>query len=312
MPRFSVIIPLYNKEKDFPLTLKGVMDQTFKDFEVIIVNDGSTDNSLAIAEALTDERIKIYSKKNEGLAATRNLGVAQATAKDVVLLDADDYWHPWHLENMNSILKKFPDAQWFATSYEKKYNNVLTRKMVSPFTEMPEDWIGEVNFFEYSLADSAANASSVGMKKSFFLNLGGHNTDITFSEDTDLWIRAALRAPLVFSNKVSAMIKLDSDNRINQSSIKSRIYPDYDSFHNEEKKDPALKRFLDIHRYSIALLYKMAGDPTNFEKYKSRLSSDNLNWKQKILLSLPKSILSASKSFKEFLHQKGLYFSVYR
>ncbi len=312
MPRFSVIIPLYNKEKDFPLTLKGVMDQTFTDFEVIIVNDGSSDNSLAIAEAIQDDRIKIFSKKNEGLAATRNFGVAQATAKDVVLLDADDYWHPWHLENMDAILKKFPEAKWFATSYEKKYNDRLTRKMVSPLTEMAENWIGEVNFFEYSLADSAAHPSSVGMKKSFFLGLGGHNTSITFSEDTDLWIRAALKAPLAFSNKVSALIMLDSSNRINHSSAKSRIYPDFDLYESKAKELPELKRYLDVHRYSIALHYKLAGDKENFKKYLKNLDLDSLNSKQKLLLKLPRTVLLSSKAVKEFLHQRGWYFSVYQ
>ena len=312
MPRFSVIIPLYNKEEDFPSTLKSVMSQTFKDFEVIIVNDGSTDNSLAVAESIKDGRIKIYSKENEGLAATRNYAVAKATSENVVWIDADDYWLPWHLENIDAILAKFPEAHWFATAYNKKHNDKLTRKMVSPFADITEDWIGQVNYFEYSLADSAATGSSVGFKKRFFQSLGGHKTDITFSEDTDLWIRAALKAPLAFSNKVSAVINLDSNNRLNHSSLKSRIYPDFDLYDKEAETNPALKQYLNVHRYSIAIQYKLAGDKANFEKYKSKLILEGLNAKQKLLLSLPRQVLIKSKAFKEFLHQSGFYFSTYR
>lgn len=312
MPRFSVIIPLYNKEKDFPLTLKGVLQQTFEDFELLIINDGSTDNSLAVAESVKDERIKIYSKNNEGLAATRNFGVAKAASEHVVWIDADDYWHPWHLENIDAILKKFPEAQWFSTAYEIRYNENLTRKMVSPFSAKENDWIGEVNFFEYSLADSAAHPSSVGMRKSFFLSLGGHNTDITFSEDTDLWIRAGLKAPIAFSNKVSAVIILDSTNRLNHSSLQSRAYPDYDSYDQASETNPALKKYLSVHRYSISMLYKLAGDTSNFKKYRGKLSTAELNLKQKLLLSLPRTVLAAAKGLKEFLQKYGLYFSTYR
>ncbi|WP_271394010.1 glycosyltransferase family 2 protein [Aequorivita sinensis] len=312
MPRFSVVIPLYNKEKDFPLTLDSVISQNFTDFEVIIVNDGSTDNSLAVAEAVSDERIKIFSKKNEGLSATRNFGVDKASAENVVFIDADDYWYPNHLQNMNAILNKFPEAKWFATAYEKKINNKLTRKMVSPLSERVNDWIGKVNFFECSLADSVAHPSSFGMKKDFFVALGGHNTAITFSEDTDLWIRAGLASPIAFSNKVSAVINLDSNNRLNHSSLKSRIYPDFDLYDKEAETNPALKQYLNVHRYSIAIQYKLAGDKVNFEKYKSKLILEGLNAKQKLLLSLPRQVLIKSKAFKEFLHQSGFYFSTYR
>ncbi len=312
MPRFSVVIPLYNKEKDFPLTLKSLMAQTFKDFEVIIVNDGSTDNSLAIAEAEIDERIKIYSKKNEGLAATRNYGVARATAENVVFLDADDYWYPFHLDNMDAILNKFPEAQWFATVYEKKYNETLTRKMVSPLTELAEDWIGEASYFENSLGDSAVTGSSLGMKKSFFLDLGGHNTKITFAEDTDLWIRAALKEPVAFSNKVSVKIMLNTSNRINHTSLKSRIYPDFDKYNSEAEKNSSLRKYLDVHRFSIALSYKLAGDLGNFKKYRDKIAPSSLNAKQKLLLDLPLAVLLASKAFKQLLHSFGIYFSVYR
>lgn len=314
MTKFSVVIPLYNKEKDFPLTLSSVLAQAYTDFEVIIINDGSTDGSLAIAEteALKDKRIKIFTNKNQGLAATRNYGVEKANCTYIAFLDADDYWEPWHLENLNTILLNFPEAQWFSAAYKKVYNYNLTRKMVSPLDQKGDDWIGKINFFKNSLADSMVHPSCLGMKKSFFLNLGGHNTNITFAEDTDLWIRAALKAPLYFSNKVSAKIILNSSNRINHSKLNSRTYPNFDDYASEAKKNPALRKYIDVHLFSIALGYKLAGDSKNFNDYKSKISLKNLNSKQVLLLKTPRKVVLASKLFKQKLQDFGVYFSIYR
>jgi len=314
MTKFSVVIPLYNKEKDFPLTLSSVLAQTYTNFEVIIINDGSTDGSLAIAEkeALNDNRIKIFTNKNQGLAATRNYGVEKANSTHIAFLDADDYWEPWHIENMNAILLKFPHAQWFSAAYKKVYSPNLTRKMVSSLNQKSEDWIGEVKFFENSLADSLVHPSNLGMKKSFFLSLGGHNTNITFAEDTDLWIRAALKAPFYFSNKVSVKIILNSSNRINHSKLNSRIYPDFSIYTSDAKKNPALQKYIDVHLFSIALGYKLSGDAKKFNDYKSKISLKNLNSRQVLLLKTPRKVLLTSKLFKQKLQGFGIYFSIYK
>ncbi len=105
---------------------------------------------------------------------------------------------------------------------------------------------------------------------------------------------------------------LDSSNRINHTSAKTRIYPDFDAFDSEAEKNSSLKKYLDVHRFSIALHYKLAGDLKNFKKYRGKIAATNLNSKQKLLLDLPRAVLLASKSVKNFLHESGLYFSVYK
>ena len=92
MPKVSVIIPLYNKGFIFKETLNSVLAQTFTDFEIVIVNDGSTDNSFEIASHFSDKRIKLLQQENKGVAAARNLGISAATAEFIAFLDADDYW----------------------------------------------------------------------------------------------------------------------------------------------------------------------------------------------------------------------------
>src|SRR5690554_4333791 len=139
MTKFSVIIPLYNKERDIQKTLDSLFNQTFQDFEAIIVNDGSTDRSAEIVEENSDHRIRFFTKKNEGVAKTRNFAVQQAKSDLIAFLDADDYWYPFHLENLSRLVDSFPQGQWFATAYEKRHNNHFTTSMISPIMEK-ENW----------------------------------------------------------------------------------------------------------------------------------------------------------------------------
>ena len=93
-PTVSVVIPLYNTERYIAETLASVLAQTFADFEVIVVDDGSTDLGPDIVAAVDDPRVRIFSQKNRGLAGARNAGIREARGRYIALLDADDRWHP--------------------------------------------------------------------------------------------------------------------------------------------------------------------------------------------------------------------------
>ena len=88
--KFSVVIPLYNKEHYIGKTLKSVLNQTFQDFEIIVVNDGSTDHSLDAARSIKSDRVQIISQENAGVAVARNTGIEHASAEYIAFLDADD------------------------------------------------------------------------------------------------------------------------------------------------------------------------------------------------------------------------------
>lgn len=104
----SIITPLYNGEKYLGQTIESVLAQTHKDWEMIIINDGSTDRSLSIAEeyAANDKRIHVFSQENKGSAAARNNGIRRAQGRYIALLDADDLWEPWCLEQQLKLLKE--------------------------------------------------------------------------------------------------------------------------------------------------------------------------------------------------------------
>ena len=115
MTLISVVIPLYNKEKYIKNTIESVINQDFKDFEIIIVNDGSTDHSLEIAKQFEQPGIKIINQENQGVANARNKGVQYSNGEIIAFLDADDIWLSNHLREIYSLHQKFPKAGFFAT-----------------------------------------------------------------------------------------------------------------------------------------------------------------------------------------------------
>ncbi|MDT0556714.1 glycosyltransferase family 2 protein [Patiriisocius hiemis] len=314
MPELSIIIPLYNKEKDIENTLKSVLLQSYSDFEVVVVNDGSTDKSESVVSQIKDDRIKLFSKKNEGVSKTRNFGVSKAIADHIVFLDADDYWYPNHLKNLKDLIKKFPEQGWYATAYEKKHNKNLIVPIQSPVMEKEESMFLINNYFKNSLKDNLAWTSAVCMKKIFFNSLNGFDTSITMGagEDTDLWIRAALASEIGFCKIVSATHNLEGTNRISNTPTNDRVFLNLDNYEDFAKEDMFLQKFLDLNRYSIALQYKLSGNFKTSNKISKKINSKNLSFTQRNLLKLPRSILVLLIKTQKFLGKKGYRLSSYK
>ncbi|MCB0457197.1 MAG: glycosyltransferase family 2 protein [Flavobacteriaceae bacterium] len=315
VPYFSVIIPLYNKEKDILNTLESLLQQSFSNFEVIIVNDGSTDNSVSVAKTIQDPRINIFLKENEGVAKTRNYAVTKANAEHIVFLDADDYWYPNHLENLHNLITHFPEHLWYATAYEKQHRDKFITPMQTPLLKEREPrFVSVENYFEYSCTDPLAWTSAVCFKKLFFEGLQGFDFTITMGagEDTDLWLRAALEAPLAFSKEITARHKLDGSNRISNSNTLLRRFMDFDKYENITVFQPYLKHYLDINRFSLAIKYKMAGDSETAKKYQYKIASESLSLLQKMLLKLPSFLLKGSWRLKNILEKLSLRVSAFK
>ncbi|HPF11877.1 MAG TPA: glycosyltransferase family A protein [Flavobacteriaceae bacterium] len=315
MPKFSVIIPLYNKENDIASTLKSLLEQGFDDFEAIVVDDGSTDNSKKAVANFTDPRIRFFSKENEGVALTRNFGVQKALGAFVAFLDADDNWHPHHLENLNNLTQQFKDARWFATAYAKRHHQNFTTPMLSPIMKKPKNWTGLVaNYFEYSLTDALAWTSAVCFRKDFFQELKGFDPKITHGagEDTDLWIRAALASPLAFSTIISATHNLDGSNRISHTPTLKRNYINVDVYEPYCPEVPFLKKYLDSNRFSMALQHKMAGDFDSFKRYASKIDPNNLLLKQRFTLGMPAWFLRLLWKFKKGMEALNVRLTLFK
>lgn len=115
-PQFSVVIPAYNAGRFLPTALRSVYLQTMQDFEIVVVNDGSTDNTREILGNERDSRLRVIERENGGECVARNQGMREARGKYIAFLDSDDAWLPNHLEQAFSFLESHPDIVWFTST----------------------------------------------------------------------------------------------------------------------------------------------------------------------------------------------------
>ncbi len=308
----SVIIPVYNKENLVKATLNSVLQQSMQAFEIIVVNDGSTDNSMKIVEEFNDERINIYSITNSGVSSARNYGVTKAKGKWIAFLDADDIWLPNHLENLKHLIENFPGCGLYCTAYETSYFN---KKLVNGrYLGISHDFFGIIpNYFESSMVDSIAWSSSVAIPKSTFDKHGYFDVDLRSGQDTEFWIRIALKEKIAFSSKISARRIISNDgNHLSHSKKRIDRLKVLDRFKEAEEHNYSLKKYMDVIRYSVAIERKMSKDKQSFIAILQDIDLSNLNAKQKFLLKLPPIGLSLLKQFQVFLMKNKLYLTAFR
>jgi len=207
---FSVVIPLYNKENSIVTTLLSVCAQTLTDFEVIVVDDGSTDDSNSVASKVNDERIRLIHKENGGVSSARNVGIKAAKYSYVALLDGDDYWDPGFLKEQLALIEEFPEAGMWGVNYAF----VKRDKCDSCSQGLGEGFRGYVdNYFSTSHNDLFCS-SSVVIRKGLFEDVGYFDERIASSEDLDMWYRIILHYPVVYYDKVLAYYNQNAENRV--------------------------------------------------------------------------------------------------
>lgn len=210
MMKFSVIIPLYNKAPHIRRTLESVLAQTHQDFEVIVVDDGSTDGGGEIVAEIHDQRIHLVRQENAGAAAARNKGIEEARFEYIAFLDADDEWLPHHLETMADLIKVYPECGMYLTSYIEISNRKML-KFKKPLRK-PVGWHCKMNFDDYLdlvIKDNTFSTNTVCIPKSAFKYVGNFDLDISRGQDIDMWLRVAANFPVAFLNKKTAIYNLE-------------------------------------------------------------------------------------------------------
>lgn len=308
MPFFTVIIPLFNKEEFIEATLKSVLNQTFTDFEILIVNDGSTDSSVEKIKKFIDPRIRYFSKENEGASSARNYGIERALADHISFIDADDYWYPDFLAEMSGNIKKYPEQKVFSAAIEiATANKIFPAQYLITKTNDCE----VVNYFSASCKETVLCTSCAVFNKSVFEEIGNFDTQIKSGQDTDLWIRIGLVYPIVFSWKILARYVYDKNSLSkNKNYLDTKM--DFNKFKELEKTNPLLKKFLDLNRFSLAIKFKLAGNKTAFNSYYAAIDLNNLGLKKRTLLLLPATLLSELIRLKTILAEHGFGSSVFK
>lgn len=195
----SVVIPLYNKEQSIPSTLQSVLKQTYQDFEIVIVNDGSTDHSVEEVAKVTDPRIRLIHQNNAGVSAARNRGIEEAKGEYIAFLDADDEWKSEYLRTQYELTQKYPECSVFACNYEfKNTQGKITPTIIRKLPFKGEDGILS-NYFEVASCSHPPICSiSIMVKKNAIQSIGGFPIGIKSGEDLLTWARLACRYSIAF------------------------------------------------------------------------------------------------------------------
>lgn len=310
MPFFSIVIPLYNKEKYIEKTLKSVLNQSFTDFEILIVNDGSTDGCVEKILRFKDERLKIFHQENKGVSVARNKGIKESQAEYICFLDADDEWMSDYLQNLHETILKFPDAGIYCSRYFTKINEKKLCK--NPIENISDDYEGYVSdFFASSLRYRIALTSAVCVHKNVFYEIGGFDEKISSGQDLDYWIRIAQKYPVVITNKETMIYNFQLPDSLSKTNINKKTLPDFSKFSEEEQENPSLKKFLDLYRTEYALHFHIVGNEAQKDEFLKNVNQNTLPLKTKILFSLPSFILRKLLFTKRYLKRLGIDFSVY-
>lgn len=307
-PFFSVIIPLFNKENYIEVTLKSVLNQTFTDFEVVIVDDGSTDNSLNLVKKNKDSRVTLIEQENKGASVARNNAIAHAKGKYIAPLDADDIWYENHLSELKSLINSFPDAGVFCNNYQVKLNEHLVKKANFNFNYGDEHLIIP-DFFDANIYNYIATSSSSAFLKSSFIKLGAYDTSLRTAQDLDIWIKFALKYKIAFNPCITMTYNHFDDTSLSNSNYNTDRYNFIAFYKEEEKKNPSLKKYLDVNRYAVSLRCIASGEKELYRKLKSEIDYKNLNLKQKLLINSPKFVVNSAKGVHSLLKKIGLYWS---
>lgn len=274
---FSVVIPLYNKEQSVLKTINSVLNQSFKDFELIVVNDGSTDNSVNQINTINDERLKIIHQENKGIASTRNTGIRAAKFDWIALLDADDLWDQHHLENFASIINKTPEVKVISSGYRvaKKDGTKLSETVVSKE--------GFYNFFDISLIHRfVVHSSSIAFNKNKFTNTW-FNEQLSKGEDLHFWEQLAKKTPFYLLATISSSYIDDAENKVvykHHPLSKTHVYTiDKQNLTDDKKR----KYYINLILHSIFMV---------FEKQQTISDALKIYWKYASFIGL--------KGFYEF------------
>ena len=312
MPLISIVIPLYNKERFIKETLDSVFNQSFTDYEIIIVNDGSTDSSVFIVNAIEDQRITVLSNQNKGVSHARNFGISKANSDLIALLDGDDLWEQNHLENLYNLYEKFPDCGLYATAYNKKYFN--GEKIKASYNGLAKEYFGIIeDYFSASIKDGIAWTSAVLIPMKTFRKVGVFDEEMRSGQDTDLWIRIALKDSVAFSsiassNKIILAPKYHlsySTNRIDRLKL-------FEKFKAIELPTTSFKKYMDLNRFSVAIERKIAKDYINYRRLRNGIDPLNLNFKQRIILNMPSILIGLLKRLQNTLLRCNIYLSPFK
>ena len=295
---FSIIIPLYNKAAYIQKAIQSVLSQTFKQYEIIIVNDGSTDNSLEVLNACPISTLdyQLIDQPNQGVSTARNNAIKLAKYNYIAFLDADDWWEPTYLEEMKTLITDFPQAGIYSSGY---YIMKFNKKQIAEIGVEPDFKSGYINYFQvYSkkLSMPVWTGATI-VKKSIFDYEPGFKSNLKLGEDFDLWVRVAMKYPVAFLNK--PLSYYNQDVELANRAIGAKLYNPQEHMlftdYGELNRDMEFKYLYErLALYGLLPYYLAEKNKVEIESILSRINWQQHELKYRLYYQvLPKRIVRA-------------------
>lgn len=216
--KFSVIIPSYNRENELPKSIESVLNQTYKNFELIIVDNGSTDDTKELVEKYqkTDSRIKYLWQENSGSpAGSRNTGIKKSLYDWVAFLDSDDYWYPSKLEEVKKVIENNNDL--IAVShYEDKYVNNIFNSTLKHGEKLSSDTYNDLLFNGNNLSTSAMCVRKDKIEEVKYFD---ERRDYFAVEDYDMWMKLSKVGKFYYIDKALGVFSISDNNMSNNNEL---------------------------------------------------------------------------------------------
>jgi glycosyltransferase involved in cell wall biosynthesis len=233
---FSIIIPTYNRASLIAVTVRSVLSQSYPNFEVIVVDDGGTDNTAEVLNEISDKRLKYYRKENEERAAARNFGTLLSKGDYVTFLDSDDVLFPNHLQEACDLITGKMNPEWVHLRY--KISNYLNETIAVPTFSEEEDLNRKLLYGNYLSCMGVFLRRDVAIKNQF-----NTSRQLSGSEDHELWLRMAAQYTL-YANQVITAALIDHDGRSVVDVDKAALIRRQDKFTELVLSNPSLKSFI--------------------------------------------------------------------
>jgi len=277
-PFFSIIIPTWNRAAFLNLAVKSVIDQSFLDWELIIVDDGSTDNTKELVSTFTDPRIHYQRQENRERGAARNTGISVAKGKFITFLDSDDLIFSNHLEHARNCITKISDCRIFCSSYQidrgKDKLNIIHQASINQDIISGNSLSCRGVFIEISVAQ----------KFKF-----SEDREMSGLEDWELWLRLAARFPFAVDKEITSSL-VQHDNRSVINSTPEALERKFYAFWKALEGDSATAAFISAAKrkfYASCYTYIALHIALT---HKNRLSA--LKWMMKGWMRYPKLTFS--------------------
>ncbi|MCP3670469.1 MAG: glycosyltransferase [Gammaproteobacteria bacterium] len=326
---FSIIMPLYNKASEVGASVNSVLRQTESNFELLIIDDGSTDDSLQIVQNISDPRIRIIHQENAGVSAARNHGIQEAGHEFIAFIDADDLWRQDFLTRIRALIHKFPQAGAYTTAYTFVDGNKQRPAQIHGIQDKP--MLITDYFAVAARGDLPLMSSCICIPHRVLRQVGLFPEDQKQGEDQDLWARIGLKYPIAIDPCRSMHYMQAASNRVSVESIpdqelpySKRLQHQLDNNQIPNDKRTSVADYIAGHLLHVAQLNIRAGRPqlarslladrrTRMRPLRwikwwllSHLKSANRNTKPKVVHLLNDTDMGGIKSVVDSLSQSTL------